>query len=178
MVLAAGESWPPPCTTKAETPASAPTLAAPAQAGVTLLSPQQQGFGRPAQHSQSGLGSALSPVATASATTSRPPPAVDTATTADVPPLPASELTEQNRAFEEALGAKRRGEAQAALGGFDRFLAKYPKSPLVESAMAERMRILASTDESRARDAATQYLERFPSGFAAAEARAVLARSR
>lgn len=178
VVLAAGESWPPSCTTKAEPAAIAPTVAVPAQTGVTLLAPPQQGFGRPAPHAQGGLGSALSPVAAASVTTSRPPPAADTATTADVPPLPASELTEQNRAFEEALGAKRRGDAQGALGGFERFLAKYPKSPLVESAMAERMRILASTDEARARDAATQYLERFPSGFAAAEARAVLARSR
>jgi hypothetical protein len=187
-VLAAGESWPPPCTTRTDTPAGTPLHPAASPTSITLLAPAQQGFGHQAGHavtpqngvSQNGVsqnGPTLSPTAQPLPTTTGRQ-AGPANTTNDVQPPPASELAEQNRVFEDALSAKRRGDSGNALAGFDRFIAHYPKSPLVESAMAERMRVLASTDESRARDAATQYLDRYPDGFAGTEARAILARSR
>lgn len=174
-VLSAGESWPPACTTQLDAPAVAPHQAPPT-ATVRLLAPPQQGFGK----------SASRPAPTAldlgPSVTSAPPQATNnrpaTVDAPPPPPLPASELAEQNRVFEEALGAKRRGDAPGAIAGFERFAAKYPKSALVESAMAERMRLLASTDEERAQDAAKQYLERWPDGFAASEAKAIRARAR
>jgi len=88
---------------------------------------------------------------------------------------PASSLGEQNDLFSDAMAAKRRGDASEALGDFDRFVARYPGSPLAESATVERMRLLRASDPARAAGAARQYLARFPNGFARAEAEAILA---
>lgn len=88
---------------------------------------------------------------------------------------PSSMLTEQNDLFAEAVAAKRRGSTAQAIATFERFLAKYPSSPLAESAMAERMRLLRGGDRARAQAAAREYLARFPNGFARADAQAILA---
>lgn len=89
-------------------------------------------------------------------------------------PAPASTLGEQNDMFADAMAAKRRGDMGEALGDFDRFLARYPASPLAESATVERMRLLRSADPGRASTAARQYLGRYPNGFARAEAESML----
>jgi hypothetical protein len=91
------------------------------------------------------------------------------------PPALQSQLADQNDLFAEAVAAKRRGAAGIAIATFDRFLAKYPSSPLAESAAAERMRLLRGGDRAAARAAARDYLARFPSGFARADAQAILA---
>jgi ferric-dicitrate binding protein FerR (iron transport regulator) len=88
---------------------------------------------------------------------------------------PASSLGEQNDMFADAMAAKRRGDSGEALADFERFLARYPASPLAESATVERMRLLRSTDSWRAPAAARQYLGRYPNGFARAEAQTILA---
>lgn len=88
---------------------------------------------------------------------------------------PASSLGEQNDMFADAMAAKRRGDSGEALADFDRFLARYPSSPLAESAMVERMRLLRGVDPGRAPAAARQYVGRYPNGFARAEAEAILA---
>jgi ferric-dicitrate binding protein FerR (iron transport regulator) len=88
---------------------------------------------------------------------------------------PASSLAEQNDMFADAMAAKRRGDTAEALADFDRFLARYPGSPLAESATVERMRLLRGADSVRAPAAARQYLGRYPNGFARAEAEAILA---
>lgn len=87
---------------------------------------------------------------------------------------PASSLGEQNDMFADAMAAKRRGDTGEALADFDRFLARYPSSPLAESATVERMRLLRGADAGRAPGAARQYLGRYPNGFARAEAEAIL----
>jgi hypothetical protein len=87
---------------------------------------------------------------------------------------PASSLAEQNDLFADAMAAKRRGDPGEALAEFDRFLARYPASPLAESATVERMRLLRSADPGRAPAAARQYLARYPNGFARVEAEAIL----
>jgi len=87
---------------------------------------------------------------------------------------PASSLGEQNDMFADAMAAKRRGDSGEALADFDRFLTRYPSSPLAESATVERMRLLRSVDPGRAPSAARQYLGRYPNGFARAEAETIL----
>jgi hypothetical protein len=85
-----------------------------------------------------------------------------------------SSLGEQNDMFADAMAAKRRGDVGEAIAAFDRFLARYPASPLAESAMVERMRLLRGADSARTPTAARQYLARYPNGFARAEAEAIL----
>lgn len=87
---------------------------------------------------------------------------------------PRSDLARQDDLFDEAMTAKRRGDTVSALGTLDRLLAKYPTSPLAEHAMIERVKILKTTDPARAATAARDYLARFPSGVARAEAEAVV----
>ena len=93
-----------------------------------------------------------------------------TATLAPETPAEASEIAAQNRLFAEATAARRRGDARAAVAGYEQFLARYPSSQLAESAMVERMRLLAMNDRPRAREAAAAYLRLYPSGFAGREA--------
>lgn len=174
-VLSAGESWPPPCTTLPDMDRLGTREEH--AAAVHALGSQQQGFGLRAPAGHVGAApAAAAGNARSITTTSGLAPTPGALAVADA--VPGSDLAGQNRAFEDALSAKRRGDSAGALSGFDRFLARYPQSPLVESAMAERMRLLASTDPSRAQEAATQYLAGYPNGFAAAEARALLARAR
>jgi hypothetical protein len=109
---------------------------------------------------------------------------------------PMSSLAGQNDLFSSALRAKRGGQARRAIELFERFVRSYPASSLVESALAQRMRLLAqpgtqaraqaraqdsiaarlSSPDSSAKSAAADYLARFPDGFARAEARALLER--
>jgi ferric-dicitrate binding protein FerR (iron transport regulator) len=92
-------------------------------------------------------------------------------------PSTVSTLGEQNDMFAKAIAAKRRGDTGSALAGFDRFLSRYPGSPLAESAAVERLRLLRASDPSRAAAAARSYLARYPKGFAHAEAEAIVAGS-
>jgi hypothetical protein len=85
-----------------------------------------------------------------------------------------SSLGAQNNLFAQAVAAKRRGDTQHALAVLDRFLAKYPASPLTESVMVERMRLLRSADAAAGLAAATEYLARYPNGFAHAEAESMV----
>lgn len=88
---------------------------------------------------------------------------------------PPSDLAAQNQLFSSAVRARRNGRVTDSLGLFVRFLREYPASSLVESALVQRLRLLASTDHRAAADAATDYLSRFPNGFAREEADRVLA---
>jgi hypothetical protein len=82
-------------------------------------------------------------------------------------------LADQNDLFAAAATARRRGDVRGALAALDRFLARYPASPLAESATVERMRTLRSVGSARAAGAAKDYLARYPGGFAHAEAEAI-----
>lgn len=88
-------------------------------------------------------------------------------------PAPASDLGEQNDFFASALAAKRRGAAQEAADLFETFVARYPSSSLVESALAQRMKLLRSVDPAKAKRAAEAYLARYPNGFARADAESI-----
>jgi hypothetical protein len=86
-----------------------------------------------------------------------------------------STLRAQNNLFAQASAAKRRGNTAGATALLDRFLAKYPTSPLAESVLVERMRLLRAQDPVRGNAAAAQYLARYPNGFAHVEAESMVA---
>ncbi len=79
-------------------------------------------------------------------------------------------IAAQNELFERAMRAQKRGDTSATLRAYATLLHRYPKSPLVENALVERIRLLSIQDVERAKREAERYLERFPNGFARAEA--------
>ena len=82
-----------------------------------------------------------------------------------------SRLAAQNDLFEDAARARRQGHPSQALELFERFAETYPDSSLLESALIQRMRLLATSGATgAAAQAATRYLDRFPDGFARTEA--------
>ncbi len=87
---------------------------------------------------------------------------------------PASDLATQNDSFESAVARKRQGDVPGAIAGFEEFLARYPGSHLAQSARAERMKLLRGVNHDRARLAARDYLDRYPSGFAHTDAELIL----
>jgi ferric-dicitrate binding protein FerR (iron transport regulator) len=89
-------------------------------------------------------------------------------------PLSKSELAAQNDLFASAVRAKREGRGSEAVRIFERFGREYPRSPLAESAAAQRMKLLGTIDLPGARRAASEYLARYPSGFARADAQALM----
>ena len=101
-----------------------------------------------------------------------------------VAPLPSSppagaasvsKLAASNELFASAQAARRSGDPRAAVGLFEKLIAEYPSSPIVESATVERMRTLGPIDRAQSVAAARDYLTRFPRGFARGEAEAIVA---
>jgi hypothetical protein len=90
-------------------------------------------------------------------------------------PERASALAEQNDLFAEGVALRRQGDIGGALRAYQTLMARFPKSPLAENALVERMRVLAATRDSHARDEAQLYLSRYPRGFAVKEARLLTA---
>ncbi len=91
------------------------------------------------------------------------------------PSAGASSLGQVNDLFEEAVALRRRGDVNGALRAYRELIARYPASPLAENAMAERMRVLAARGDTRASAEAKRYLSRYPGGFAAGEAKRLVA---
>jgi len=56
----------------------------------------------------------------------------------------SSTLAEQNDLFAAALAARRRGDAGEAIRWLDRLIARYPNGQLIDSARAERQRLIES----------------------------------
>ncbi|WP_394847922.1 FecR family protein [Pendulispora brunnea] len=154
VALHPGQSWPPPCTSpRASVPAAhpvhAPKKVAPAHPRVTRESPA------PAEHE----------------------PQASSPSLPSSPSSPSSDLGAQNDMFAKAMQEKQSGRPSAAVATLERFAATYPASPLAENAVAERMKILATSDRARARSAARDYLSRYPRGFARIDAEKILATS-
>ena len=91
------------------------------------------------------------------------------------PPLPPvlvkddDRLARQNELYQQAIMLQRSGEVSEAVKKLEAVLAD-PKSPLAETALAQKMRWLAVTNRAAARDVAREYLERYPMGFGRADA--------
>jgi ferric-dicitrate binding protein FerR (iron transport regulator) len=86
----------------------------------------------------------------------------------------ASMLKEQNDLFAEAVAKRREGDTSGALRVYQEVITRFPRSALAENATASRMRLLAASHDPRARDEARAYLARYPHGFAATEAQALI----
>jgi outer membrane protein assembly factor BamD (BamD/ComL family) len=83
-----------------------------------------------------------------------------------------AELEEVNRLFVEAKRARREHRDADALNLLQQLLTKHSGSVLVHEATVERFRALARLGRTEeARRHAQAYLARYPSGFAADEAR-------
>ena len=82
----------------------------------------------------------------------------------------ASSIAQQNELFADAAAARRRGDSAGALASFEALLSRYPQSPLAESAAVQRMRLLVSNNPGAAKNAARQYLARYPQGYARTDA--------
>jgi hypothetical protein len=89
------------------------------------------------------------------------------------PVLPASSLAAENDLFAAAVHAKKQGRLDEAARLFEELATSHPGSPLVESALVQRMKILATIDPPAGARAAATYLERYPGGFARPEAEAL-----
>ncbi|WP_394839670.1 FecR family protein [Pendulispora rubella] len=158
--VAAGEEWP--CASAASPPQQPPLVLPPSRG-------EGSGRGRdPGSDPGSDPGRAQG---NARASAKRPPPAPAPVA---APETSTSDLSAQNDLFARATDQKRAGNARGALATFETFLARYPKSALAESAAVERWRLLTHIDRASARTAAKDYLDRYPNGFARADARALL----
>jgi hypothetical protein len=85
-----------------------------------------------------------------------------------------SDLALQNDLYARAIAARRNGQPREAAALYQELLTRFPRSPLAESAMSERMRMLRSSDRAQAIREARRYLARFPAGSARTEAEALL----
>jgi FecR protein len=91
------------------------------------------------------------------------------------PALAASDLAAQNRLFEGAELARKSGMPALALERLDALMQRYPDAELAHNARVQRFRLLWSMGRrAQAVSAARDYLERYPRGFARAEARAYI----
>ena len=141
----AGEAWPTDCS---GTAAHIPQIPAPSQPAVLDAAPwpkHEPRGGAPAAHAA--------------------------AREADAERI--SGLTAQNDLFAEGIARGRQGDTSGALRAYQELMTRFPRSPLAENAMAERMRLLAHT--ANGANEARRYLARYPHGFAVREAEQLLA---
>ena len=83
-----------------------------------------------------------------------------------------SNLGVETRAFEHAMALQRSGRHAASLQEFERFLSRYPRSPLAQEAQVQRFRLLKRLGHDRqAAVAARKYMADHPRGFARGEAK-------
>jgi hypothetical protein len=86
-----------------------------------------------------------------------------------------STLAAENELYRSAAASIRTGQDARAVGLLETFLARFPRSPLAQSADVERLRALVRLGRrDAAAHAARQYLSAYPHGFANEEARGVL----
>jgi hypothetical protein len=156
--VAAGESWPAGCDGRAARIEPPPAPAHTARARVV---------GR-------GAASALTEKAAPVAGVTSPPEAP---VEAALPAARSSSLGAENDLFAEAVSAKRQGRLPEAARLFGALATAYPGSPLVESALVQRMKILSTIDPAAGSRAAAAYLAQYPGGFARAEAQALVQRT-
>jgi hypothetical protein len=129
------------------------------------------------------IGSAPPVVVQAEATPSSSPVLPTPAPAASAPPrveaksalTQTAELEEVNRLFVEAKRARREHRDADALNRLQQLLTKHPGSVLAHEASVERFRTLARLGRTEeAQRYARAYLARYPTGFAADEARTLL----
>jgi hypothetical protein len=86
-------------------------------------------------------------------------------------------LATQNDLFAAGVRARREGRPRDAVAAFTQLIDAFPHGPLLESATVQRLKVLAAIDPAAAARAAADYLARFPTGFARADAQLLIVRS-
>jgi hypothetical protein len=82
-----------------------------------------------------------------------------------------STLAKENQLFKDAAEASRAGDLALALQLLDRLLSEHPASPLAQTALVRKFRLLAANGRSEeAKRQAALYLSSYPTGFAVHEA--------
>jgi outer membrane protein assembly factor BamD (BamD/ComL family) len=88
--------------------------------------------------------------------------------------VPQSTLAEENQWFKEAAEAGRNGDVNGALTRLDQLLREHPQSPLAQTALVRKFRLLAKAGRlEEARREAQRYVAAYPTGFALTEAQAL-----
>jgi hypothetical protein len=85
-----------------------------------------------------------------------------------------STLPEENDLFKRALLTANGGDVRGGVNGLEALLAKYPASPLAESARVDIMKLLVRVSPSQAASAARQYLALYPKGASRNEAEGII----
>jgi hypothetical protein len=89
---------------------------------------------------------------------------------------PQSTLAEENQLFKAAAEAGRNGDVNRAVAQLDKLLVEHPESPLAQTALVRKFRLLAKAGRvDEARREAERYLATYPTGFAVSEAHALQA---
>jgi TolA-binding protein len=89
-----------------------------------------------------------------------------------------STLASENALLSEAMKVRRDGQIDRALALVDAFVARYPRSPLMETARVERLGLLEQAGSmARLGREAARYLADYPRGYARPEATRMLARA-
>lgn len=133
---------------------------------------------RPAPTPEKAAPAVTEPVAVATpAPVEVAPPPASVPTSALTPAQRESRLKAQNALFQEATRLHQAGALNDAVSKLDAVLVDVA-SPLSEAALAQKLKWLAQSDRSRAREVAEQYLRRFPRGFARADAENVVLESK
>jgi len=87
---------------------------------------------------------------------------------------PHSTLGEENQLFRAAAEASRSGNLNGALADLDKLLVEHPASPLAQTALVRKFRLLAKAGRlDDAKREAERYLKSYPTGFAVGEAQAL-----
>jgi hypothetical protein len=167
--LEPGGDWVSPCLTPALAAASPSTLAAGDPAAVPV---EAASAPREAAKSAPRTAPAVTNTHTNTAP-ARPPQGAPPSA-----PVAASELAAQNALFADAMASKARGDTRSALASLEFLLDKYPRTPLREAAEAQRMLVVSGSDRARAALLARDYLNRYPHGFARADAERIAGYSR
>ena len=102
------------------------------------------------------------------------PSAVTSAALADAGGASDSTLGTEIGLFQGAVNAAHAGNVDQALRGFEQLLQNYPHSPLAQTALVRKFRVLSSAGKhTEARAEARRYLQMYPAGFGQREAEVV-----
>jgi len=138
VLLRPGESWTPPCGDAVPVEAAA----IPRASGDPATTPRPAArMGRHATVTRPTTTPEPEPTVVQPL---EPPPEVLPSGASAIPSRHESHLGEQNDLFSAAMVAEHRGDHTAAIVYLDQLIEGFPKGPLVESARAERQRILSA----------------------------------
>jgi hypothetical protein len=148
VVLHPGETWTVPCAEAAssdplEMGAATKSPSAPSMPAPAARAPLPEPLARTAPHKLAAR-SAGTPVATTPSSTKTQPAAEPAPSERAQPPTPVSSLAEQNDLLSAAMSSERQGQHDMALRRLDLLIERYPEGPLLETARAERQRIMSA----------------------------------